>query len=171
MDDLGELNADERRVLLTPVDDRFADYSELVHLPWTKAVPSSSEIADGVTRYERMAEKTRNWGFFELSLQCSVAQAIMLDEFGNDKDAALAVLDKAAVNAGEHIILGRAVARVHWRHGEHATALRRFRAIVDRIEDLNPIDRAFALREAAISAARTGEWGQAASVESLKCMA
>ena len=161
IDELDRLNADGRRVLLTPVDDRFADYSELVHLPWMKGTPSSSEIADAVTRYERMAEKTRNWGFRALSLQCSVAQAVMLDEFGNDKDAAFAVLDRAAVTTGEHIISGRAVARIHWRHGEHATALRSFRNIVDRIGDLNPIERAFALREAAISAARTDDWGQA----------
>ena len=163
VDKLDQLNADARQALLTRVDDRFADYSELVHLPWTKGVPSSSEIAEGIAGYERMAQKAREWGFRELSLQCSVAQAIMLDEFCSDKDRALAVLDRAAEATGQHIILGRAVARIHWRQGEHATALRRFRSIVDCIGDLNPIDRAFALREAAISAARTGEWRQAAT--------
>ena len=45
-------------------------------------------------RYERMAKKTRNWGIRSLSLQCPVAQAIMLDEFSEHREGALAVLEE-----------------------------------------------------------------------------
>ena len=52
-------------------------------------------------RYRRMAEKTRSWGIRPLSLQCLIAQAIMLDEYQNNKEGALAVLDGGGSGHGE----------------------------------------------------------------------
>ena len=47
-------------------------------------------------RYQRIAEKTQNWGIRPLTIQCWVARAVMLDEYENDKEGALGVLDDAA---------------------------------------------------------------------------
>ena len=116
---------------------------------------------DATARYGRMAEKTRNWGMRLLSLQCSVAQAVMLDEYENDKEGALVVLGEARENLGNDAILSRSIAKVHYRHGEHQEALSVFRGIADYVGIDSPIERAFALREAAISAAQCGEWPQA----------
>ena len=62
---------------------------------------------------------------------------------------------------GEHVILSRARAKVLWRHDDHAGAVAIMRLIADRISPDSPIARCFALREAAISAAKTGDWAQA----------
>ena len=67
-----------------------------VHGPWTQQPREAFDAADAAMRYERMAKKTRNWGIRSLSLQWSVAQAIMLDEFQNNREGALAVLEEAS---------------------------------------------------------------------------
>lgn len=158
IDELDKIDRGDRAVLLAPIDERFADYAELVHPSWEQRPPSAEEVRKVARRYGRMAETTSNWGVRALTAQLAVAQAIMLDEFGDDKDAALAVLERATVVLGDDVVLARAVARIHWRRGEHGTALASFRTVVDGISELNPIDQMYALREAAISGAKTADW-------------
>ena len=59
------------------------------------------------------------------------------------------------------MILYHAMAKVHWRHGEYRTALGILRSIADQVGMDSPVERAFALRVAAISAAKCDEWSQA----------
>ena len=161
VDELAKLDANERALWLKTLDTTFPDYSAFVHGPWTQQPREAFDAADAAMRYQRMAEKTRNWGIRSLSLQCSVAQAIMLDEYQNNREGALAVLEEARATEGDDFILGRAMAKVYLRHGEHGTALTIFRGIMDQVYGDNPVERAFALREAAISATKCDEWSQA----------
>ena len=159
---LDELDNTRRALLLTPVDKTQSDYSSFINGPWLSQrhdVDFDSE--DAAVRYGRIAERTRNWSNRLLSLQCSVAQAIMLDEYQNDWQGALAVLHEARGKAGDDPILSRAMAKVHHRHNEHDKALRIFRGIANNVGIDSPIERAFAMREAAVSAAECGEWRQA----------
>ncbi len=159
---LDKLDADERSLLLTPVDRNSSDYSLFINGPWaTQRHGEDFDVADATIRYQRMAEKTRNWGIRPLTLQCLVAQAVMLDEYQNDKEGALAVLAEARASYGDDVILSRAIAKVHYRHDEHGIALEIVRSIADRVGVDDPVERAFALREAAISAARCDDWAQA----------
>src|SRR5690606_17557395 len=50
---------------------------------------------------------------------------------------------------------------IFWRHNEYPQALEILRTIADRVGGDDPVARAFALREAAISAAKCGDWQQA----------
>jgi hypothetical protein len=117
--------------------------------------------ADAAARYKRMADMTWAWGIRPLALQCHVARAVMLDEYGNDQTRALAALDEAVSELGEDVVLARARAKIHWRHDDHAGAIAILRRIADVVGRDNPIERAYALREAAISAAKTDDWPQA----------
>src|SRR5580704_10395944 len=85
----------------------------------------------------------------------------MLDEYGEDSEGALRSLDEAQAVLGEDVVIARARAKVFWRHNNHAGAVAIMRVIADRISPDSPIARCFALREAAISAAQTGDWDQA----------
>ena len=162
INELDELDPSERALWLTPIDRAFSDYSVFVNRPWvTQQRREDFDTADSAMRYQRMAEKTRSWGIRSLSLQCSVAQAIMLDEYQNNREGALAVLGEAAAAMEDDMILSRARAKVHWNHGEHGTALEILRGIADQVGGDNPVQRTFTLREAAISAAQCGEWSQA----------
>ena len=162
INELDKMEASERVRLLTPTDSTLFDYSVLIHSPWTREENREDfDAADIAIRYQRMAKKTRGWGIRSLFLRCSEAQAIILDEYQDNKESALAVLEKAGVVMGNDLILDRARARIYLHHGEHRIALDIFRDIADQVDSDNPVRRKSALREAAISAARCGDWLQA----------
>ena len=162
IDQFDEIDTKRRALLLTPIDEIQSDYSTFVNGPWVASRHDHDfDAEDAASRYRCMAEKTESWGIRSLSLQCSVAQAIMLDEYRGDKEGALAVLNSAVASMGDDRILSRAKAKVYWRHDEHDKALTIYRSIADQVGVDSPVERAFALREAAISAAKCGAWLQA----------
>ena len=162
IDQLDEIQPDRRALLLTPVDESESDYATFVNGAWVASRHDDHfDAEDAAKRYQRMAEKTRGWGIRSLSLQCSVAQAVMVDEYQDDKEGALEVLESAAASMGEDRLLSRAKAKIYWRHDEHQRALAIYRSIADEVGAKSPVERAYALREAAIAAAKCRNWLQA----------
>ena len=162
INDLDTLDTDERTHWLTPLKRTFSDYSSFINTPWAAAQNRDDfDAADSAQRYRRMAEKTKNWNIRPLTLQCWIAQAVMLDEYLDDKQGALSILEEAVTAMGDDLILSRAIAKLHWRHAEYKTALEIQRSIADQVGRNNPVERTYALREAAISAAKCGDWLQA----------
>ena len=148
-----------RALLLTPIDLGSSDYSVFVNTPWaTERHGEDFDAADAEVRYARMAEKTLSWSIRSLTAQCWVARSIILNEYLNDKEKALSILGEAVELLGQDPILGRAQATVHWHQGEHEIALEIYRSFIEHIGQDSPIERTFALREAAISAAKCSEW-------------
>ena len=161
IDDVDKLDAATRKSWLRPIDKSLADYSLLVNSPWVAEQSRDDFGASGaLLQFRRMSEKTGAWGIQPLCLQCWVAQAIMYDEFLDDPEGALAVLDEAVTVMGNDLMLSRAKAKVHWRRGDHHIALEILRGIADRVGRDVPVERVTALREAAISAAHCNDWAQ-----------
>ena len=159
IEQLDGIDNHSRTLLLTPIDMGSSDYSVFVNTPWaTERHGEDFDAADAEVRYARMAEKTLSWSIRSLTAQCWVARSIILNEFLNDKENALLVLEEAVELLGQDPILDRARATVHWHQGEHGIALEIYRSIAEHIGEASPIERTFALREAAISAANCGEW-------------
>lgn len=160
--ELDNVDASERALWLTPIEKSLSDYSVFINSPWVSQQRENTlDASEAALRYRRMAEKTQKWGILPLTIQCWAAQAVMLDEYENDEQGALAVIDEAVMTIGDDPILARSRAKVYRHHGQHAMALDILRGIADQIGGDNSIDRAFALREAAISAAKCHEWSQA----------
>ncbi len=162
INELDELDPKVRALLLVPVRRVPTDCSSLINGTWsTQMRRGRFDANDAATRYRRMAAKTRNWSIRSISVQCSVAQAVMTDEYLDDREGALELLEETVQTLGQDLILSRAKARVHWNRGEHGSALKIFRGIADEYGRDNPVERAFALRDAAISAAKCDDWAQA----------
>ena len=162
INELDELDPKVRAILLVPVMEVPPDYSSLINGTWTTQLRRGHfDAKDAAIRYRRMAAKTRNWSIRSISVQCSVAQAVITDEYLDDREGALELLEEAVQTLGQDLILSRAKARVHWNRGEHASALKIFRGIADQFGLDNPVERAFAMRDAAISAAKCDDWPQA----------
>ncbi len=162
IDALAELEPQERNIWLSPVDDENSDYTIFVNGPWAAQQKNADfDAADAVDRYARIAEKTKDWSLLALTLQAWIARAVLLDEYLSDGDTALAVLHEAAALYGDNPLLSRARAKVYWRRGDHPKALEILRGIADVLGRFSSVERAFALREAAICAAKCGEWKQA----------
>ena len=159
---LDELDADERALWLCQYDRKPGDYGVFVDGPWlAEHNRKSVNPADAAGRYKRMAERAQSWGVRELAARCHAARAVMFDEYGNDKEAALGALDDGVAALEENVVLSRARATILWRHDDYTGAIGILRGIAESIERDDPIERAFAMREAAISAANTNDWHQA----------
>lgn len=159
---LDEIDTSERTSWLKPINNDYSDYSVFINGPWVAQQRAGClRSADAVKCYRRMEEKTRSWGFRVLTLQCVIAQATILDECQNDSVAAAKVIQRAVVALDDDPILQRAMVKVLRGRGEHRKALEVFRSIEDGIGNGHPVMRAFALREAAISAAKCNDWSQA----------
>lgn len=162
MRDLGELESDERRMWLKGYEGRDVDFGLFVNGPWSEEHKRDAiEADDAASRYERMAAIAKPWGIRALTLQLHIARVVMLDEYVKDKAAALAALDAAQAELGDDIILDRARAKIHWRADDHAAAFAIWRRIADHVGRESFVERAFAMREAAINAAKTDDWTQA----------
>jgi hypothetical protein len=162
IDELANLEPSERIAWLTPVDATVGGYAVLINGPCgTQQKCEDFNAEDASVRYSRLAEKTKEWGIEALSIQCWIARAVVLDEYLNDGDAALKVVDQAIAVFGAGALLLRAKAKIFWRRDDHPKALEILRSIADEVGGENPVEGAFALREAAISAAKCGDWKQA----------
>ena len=160
INELDKLNVGERELWLAREGSGLlSGYAELIHGPWAAEQRDSQfDAVAAIVRYRRITEKTQNWGIPSLSVRCWEAQAVLLDEYRDDSEGALSVLRKAEAAVGEDAILSRARAKVYRRRGDHTRAVNSIRHIVDRLGDGNPVERAFALRDAAVSAAKSDEW-------------
>lgn len=161
IDELAALDAAARSTLLTPIDKSMSDYSLLINGPWANRQRDPDfDAEEAAAGYARIAAKTKDWGIPALAQQPWLARALMLDEFLADADGALAVLDEAAGILGDGPLLARGRAKIFYRRDDHAKSLEILRGIADVIGRDNAIERAFALRQAAISAANCGDWAQ-----------
>ena len=162
IEQLDELDGSEREQYLTPIDVALSDYAVLINSAWVaQRNKADFNARDAALRYGRMATKSRRWRTTALSLQCTVAQAVMLDEYLLDKDGALEVLEEAMRAMGPSPVLSRAAAKVYFNASEYVSTLRIYRKIADQVGVENPIERAYALRDAAISAGQCGSWQEA----------
>ena len=160
--DLDSLSSADRFVWLGGFEGFSPDYSLLVNPPWTEELRRNAlDATEAAERYRRMALLAQKWSLRALSIQCYVARAVMFDEYLDDERAAQCALDEAVAACGEDVVISRARARIYWRHDKHHDSVRILRGIADLVGRNSPIDRAFAMREAAISAANTDDWMQA----------
>jgi hypothetical protein len=159
--DLDRIDAADRSLWLEYFDHKPSEYSLLVNPPWV-AEERRKELkpAEEAERYKRMSALASKWDNRPLAIQCAVARVVMFDEYMDDEKGAHKIIDEAIATFGKNVVLLRARAKLFWRHGKHADAVNILRGVADKIGLDSPIDRAFALREAAISAASIVDWAQ-----------
>ncbi|SFN02720.1 hypothetical protein SAMN05216573_10785 [Bradyrhizobium sp. Rc3b] len=155
--DLDGLSDADRATWLQSVD-----YSLLINPPWTiEQSKAELDAANAAERYERMAVLALKWGLRALAIECYIARAVMFDEYMDDEKGAGDALDLSVAALGEDVATSRARARICWRRNRHQEAVKIVRDIAHLLGRESQVDRAFALREGAISAAKINDWGQA----------
>jgi hypothetical protein len=133
------------------------DLSILVNHGWLKE--SKTEGFDweaAASDYAACADIVIRWPNPGLAARCAIAQAVCLDENGDDVERALACLSDAEARFGFDIALVRARARIHWGRRDHAEALPLLTAAAEQ-GGQDPIERTYIAREAGISAAELGD--------------
>lgn len=155
---LDALPARLRERYLSAMSRLFQSTHHVVASAWLSAV--RKEGFDGKAAAATFAKLTRTasrWKNTELAIEMMCAQAVMLDEYAEDKDGALKVLTKAQAKYPQNYRINRQRQKVYYRNGDHARALAEFGTFADAFPAMGPVDRAFSLREAGRSAAELGE--------------
>ena len=149
-----------RQKLLKPHSNPEFEVDMLVMGAWLKEheantidPPSHSDV------FTRLEEFAKSWGHTDLAVCCRKYRAIIIDEYGGDKDEALTVLDEGLELYGvTNSELIRAKAKVLYRAKDHQSSLQLSKTLIDGDAPLNEIEKAFLGREAAISAEMQGDY-------------
>ncbi|CAB1074057.1 hypothetical protein D1AOALGA4SA_2042 [Olavius algarvensis Delta 1 endosymbiont] len=157
---LNSCEQDLRQKLLKPFSNPDFDVDMLVAGAWlsehntnTIDPPSHSDV------FHRLEEFAKSWGHIDLAVCCRKYRAIIIDEYGGDKDQALMILDEGMELYGEtNSELVRAKAKVLYRAEDHQGSLELSKALIQGDAPLSKTEKAFLGREAAISAENQGDY-------------
>lgn len=162
-DELAGLPIEERTVWLAAMHEPSPALSMIIDNAWLKEAQRST--IDGTMQaaaFARMGALALGWGEPRLAARCWRAQAVMLDEYAKDRDAAYAALDAAEKRLPGSFDVARERAKIAWRGNDYDAALGQLLALEPRMDETEPFDAAFALREAATSASELRRWSEAA---------
>ena len=149
-----------RQKLLKPYSNSDFDVDMLGMGAWLKEheantidPPSHSDV------FARLEEFAKSWGHIDLAVCCRKYRAIIIDEYGGDKDQALLILDEGMELYGEtNSELVRAKAKVLYRAEDHQGSLELSKALIEGDAPLSKTEKAFLGRDAAISAEKQGDY-------------
>ena len=159
-DFLDNASADFRSKLIEPFRQNVFELDMLVAGAWLREQYEGT-IDSAVHRatFSKLEEQAVNWGETDLAVCCRKYQAMILDEYGRDKEGALAVLDGGLSVFGKtNSELVRAKAKVLYRSGDHKGNLELSRSLIDGNAHLSGVERTFLGRDAAISAEKQGDY-------------
>lgn len=111
--------------------------------------------------YDRAMELFRRWGADRLFKFAVVCKSVVIDEYADDPERALAFLDGMQSDLKRDVYVQHQKAKILSRHGRHAEADAIWTVIGRQLDDLDYVDRAYAYRHAAISASQVGKWSEA----------
>jgi len=161
--ELSKLEPSHRKRLLETYDDCELS-SQLVNYAWLQDLKRGELKADrAVDVFKQIGDQVAQWGEMKLDRACSVAAAVMHDEYLDDQTAALEELDLAVEKYGGvdyRIAIGRGKVLLGKR--EYGAALLAFEAgLAD--PSVGGLDRLYALRFVGICCAHNGDWTRSAS--------
>jgi len=149
-----------RQKLLKPYSNPDFDVDMLVAGAWlsehnanTIDPPSHSDV------FARLEEFAKSWGYIDLAVCCRKYRAIIIDEYGGDKEQALLILDEGMeLYGGTNSELVRAKAKVLYRAEDHQGSLELSKVLIEGDAPLSITEKAFLGRDAAISAEKQGDY-------------
>lgn len=149
-----------RSRLLAPLGRDDFDVDMLVTGAWLNEYKENtidSSVHSAV--FARLEKQATGWNQTDLAVCCRKFQAIILDEYGNDKSSALAVLEEGLSMFGQtNSELVRAKAKVLYRSDDHKGSLALSKTLIESDAPLNEVEKAFLGRDAAISAENLGDF-------------
>jgi len=155
--ELDGLEEDRRSLLLSSLDRIPHGRRLMIDAPWLAEMREGklNGVAAAGT-YAQVTAVAEKWRERDIAVECECARAVMLNEYADDSEGALASLGEAERKHPNNPRLLRERAKIYYSNGDHGTALATIEQVVDAIPKDDHIERAFALREAAVSATKTG---------------
>ncbi|MGZ8927200.1 MAG: hypothetical protein ACXW03_01950 [Methylobacter sp.] len=149
-----------RQKLLQPFSKPEFEVDMLVVGAWLREYEAKTiDPPNHSAVFARLEEFAKSWNHIDLAVCCRKFHAIIIDEYGNDKDQALTILDDGLKLYGEtNSELVRAKAKVLYRAADHQSSLELSKALIEGNAPLSKTEKAFLGREAAISAENQGDF-------------
>jgi len=159
-DYLDNCSPELRTKLLQPFDHDDFEVDMLVTGAWLSEHESDTiDPSAHSSVFARLEEQAVSWDHTDLAVCCRKYQAIILDEYGKDKNSALAVLDDGLRRYGStNSELVRAKAKVLYRSEDHKESLALSKTLIEGNAPLSEVEKAFLGRDAAISAEKQGDF-------------
>lgn len=132
-----------------------------VHNGWAQEQLDSLDLRPALERFVQMSAIVQHWKRPDVQAEIENACSVILDEGLNDQTAALAMVDKAISALGHMPSLIRQKAKVLGHSGNDLAAAQLLISVEDTVGLDSPIDRALALRDGAVSAARASLFSDA----------
>jgi hypothetical protein len=153
-DALDALSPEARQPWLDAMSEPSIALAMIVDNAWLKE-SRRDEFDARVTAAEfaRFGSMALAWQAIPLAGRCFRSQALILDEYAKDRDAAYAALDHATALLPDNFDIERERGKIAWRADDYAQAYGILKGLEHRYGDVGGVEAAFALREAAISAA------------------
>ena len=164
-DALHAMDEERRSHLLSALRSPYTGIRLTINSAWlsdhNKGKLNGREAAE---TYERLASTARTWANQDVEIECICAQAVMLDEFADDSASALRVLKQTRERHSGDPRIARQRAKIFFGRGDYAASFAAVENVVDALSKDEPVDRAYVLRETAISAAETGRFAAASQL-------
>jgi hypothetical protein len=156
--ELDKLPARTRAGFLTAAASIAHSSTHIVSSAWLAEVARPDfDAKASAASLSRLRVAIKSWDNPDLPVELACAEAVMLDEYAQDQEAALAVLADAQTAHPDDYRINRQRQKVYYRNGQHAEALTEFERFANSLDRTTPVESAFSLREAGRSAAEVGE--------------
>lgn len=163
--ELDGINPVWRQELLSGATQLLKGPPLFVQKGWSgETVPMTLDPAAAEAAYARMADQAIGWRADEVAVECVRSRVVMVDEYLNRHEDALAILDDADAQFGRNEPLIRSRATVLASMGRHAEELELLSSLSPEYSEDEPLERMMMLRTAAISAARLGRFARSAEL-------
>ena len=162
-DFLDSSSSELRSRLLVPFGHDDFDVDMLVTGAWlSEHKERTIDSSDHSAVFARLENQAISWNQTDIAVCCRKFRAIILDEYGNDKNSALAVLEEGLSKFGQtNSELVRAKAKVLYRSDDYKRSLALSKTLIESDAPLSEVEKAFLGREAAISAEKQGDFNTA----------
>jgi tetratricopeptide (TPR) repeat protein len=135
--------------------------SVFVHSGWSRDQLEDRDMNEALRHYSEIAQIASGWGRPDIEVEVACARSIILDEGFKSYNEALATIDEAILRHGAISPLLRQKAKVLGHAGRDSEAVVLFLEIEDEVGAESSFDRALALRDGALSAARSSQFEDA----------
>ncbi len=151
---LDKLSPDDRNSFIDAADIVFEGLSAFAHSGWLRDELGNRQMTEAQRCYEDIDAIARGWNRPDLMVALACARSVIQDEGMNDTEMAMSVIDSASSSLGYQPALVRQKSKVLGHAGRDEEAARLLITVEDEVGASSPFDRALALREGGVSAAR-----------------
>lgn len=158
IDALAKLPTETRDRYLGAATTMARSTTHIVTSAWLSEVKRPGfDAHEAAQTLARLRATATAWADTDIAVEMACAEAVMLDEYADDAQAALAVLAQAKIDYPDDYRINRQRQKIYYRHDRHDDALAEFEIFSTSLVKASPVESAYAFREAGRSAAAINE--------------